>query len=193
MLPFRILPRDLDQLGSFLFGPRWQTALAHAIHRSPRLVRRWMAGERKPTRHSVLDIEELIRTTQDKRVRNCNAAFLHMVAGLSNPEERGRLLDPKFAGLRVADDQIRRAAIVVPFAVEKQIVAASPVLDFAPHDHPDCLRCELYRAATNSIKSQIRVALLVAGGAIAWFAAFVGNSFAADVPVSVALTWGFPL
>ena len=34
---------DLAPLGIFLFGTRWQSALARAIHRSPRLVRRWVA------------------------------------------------------------------------------------------------------------------------------------------------------
>jgi len=188
MQPYRVLPCDLDQLGAFLFGPRWQTALAHALHRDPRLVRRWMAGDRQATRYSVLAIEELIRTTQVKRMRNCNATFLDMVAGQSNPAVRGRLLDPNFAGLRV-DDEIRRAAIVVPITAVKE--SPSPYLDFAPHEHADCPRCSLFQAAKMSAKSHIRVASLAAVGAVAALVACVGNSFAAEVAVS--LTWGFPL
>ena len=37
---------DLEPLAVFLCGPRWQTALARRINRSPRLVRRWVAGDR---------------------------------------------------------------------------------------------------------------------------------------------------
>ena len=36
----------LEPLAIFLCGPRWQTALARRINRSPRLVRRWVAGDR---------------------------------------------------------------------------------------------------------------------------------------------------
>jgi hypothetical protein len=42
-----------------------------------------------------------------------------------------------------------------------------------------------------SAKSHIRVASLAAVGAVAALVACVGNSFAAEVAVS--LTWGFPL
>ena len=42
----RLLLADLVPLAVFLFGARWQTALAGAVHRSPRMVRRWAADER---------------------------------------------------------------------------------------------------------------------------------------------------
>ena len=42
----RLLLTDLEPLAIFLCGPRWQTALARRINRSPRLVRRWVAGDR---------------------------------------------------------------------------------------------------------------------------------------------------
>ena len=42
----RLLLADLEPLAVFLCGPRWQTALARRINRSPRLVRRWVAGDR---------------------------------------------------------------------------------------------------------------------------------------------------
>lgn len=38
-------PEDLAAIGLKLFGPRWQTALAHAIGVTPRQMRRLKAGE----------------------------------------------------------------------------------------------------------------------------------------------------
>jgi hypothetical protein len=35
----RLVPSDLATLGIYLFGPRWQTSLGRALHRSDRMVR----------------------------------------------------------------------------------------------------------------------------------------------------------
>ena len=88
-MPHRLEPSDLEQLGTYLFGPRWQTALAHAVHRDPRLVRRWLAGGRKVTRHSAMLVEAMVRETYAKRMRRPNADFLLMVAGQPAPHQSG--------------------------------------------------------------------------------------------------------
>jgi hypothetical protein len=38
-------PNDLANAGRALYGDRWQTALAHALHVSDRTMRRWLAGD----------------------------------------------------------------------------------------------------------------------------------------------------
>ena len=44
---------DLEPLAVFRCGPRWQSALARRINCSPRLVRRWVAGDRPSARAST--------------------------------------------------------------------------------------------------------------------------------------------
>src|ERR1700751_2838274 len=93
MLPYTLPPSDLEQIGAYLFGPRWQSALAHAVHRDPRLVRRWLAGDRQATRHTAELIEALAKGKHAERLRRPNTDFLMMVAGLSNAARKIRLLD----------------------------------------------------------------------------------------------------
>lgn len=38
-------PKLLQQVGTELFGPRWQSALARYVGKAPRTVRRWVAGD----------------------------------------------------------------------------------------------------------------------------------------------------
>jgi len=155
-MPHRLDPSDLEQLGTYLFGPRWQTALAHAVHRDPRLVRRWLAGGRKVTRHSAMLVEAMVRETYAKRMRRPNADFLLMVAGLGNAALRGRLLLDNHFEKNAVDDQLRRAAIVTPPAFVVPVPVAVPVVDFAPHNVPACLSCPMYQhlAAKMSGKSR---------------------------------------
>jgi hypothetical protein len=55
----RLTAGDLETLGTFLFGPRWQSALARAIHYNPRQVRRSVAGETAVSIHATRLIEAL--------------------------------------------------------------------------------------------------------------------------------------
>lgn len=120
----RLQPDDLELLGIYLFGPRWQSALARAIHRDPRLVRRWKGAQRQVSRSASTLIEALCRDKHEARMRRTNTSFLLMVASLEDPELKGRLLGMDLAEVLV-DDRLRRAAI---------LPAVVTVIDFAPHN-----------------------------------------------------------
>jgi hypothetical protein len=90
-----------------LFGVRWQSALARAIHYNPRQVRRWVAGEAAVSIHATRLIEALTRDRHSHQMRRLRASYLAMVASLSDTPMRARLLAMDLAELR-ADDQARR-------------------------------------------------------------------------------------
>jgi|SRR6516162_2320117 hypothetical protein len=151
-MPYTLPPHDLEQLGTYIFGPRWQTALGHALHRDPRLVRRWLAGDRHATRHASELIEALALGRHAERLRRPNTDFLLMVAGLSNGARKMRMLDNRHLSALQIEDQVRRAAIVVPAAAA---TVAAPTVDYAPHNVPSCVSCPMYLAAAKmSVKSR---------------------------------------
>jgi hypothetical protein len=97
---------DLETLGTYLFGPRWQSALARAIGCSARQVRRWLAAERQVSRTASLRIVALTLDKHRARLRQTNAAFLHMVAGISDPVIKERLLGVELVGLLAVNASI---------------------------------------------------------------------------------------
>jgi hypothetical protein len=105
----RLHPDDLELLGIYLFGPRWQTALARAIGRDPRLVRRWVAAQRQVSHHASARIVALTLDKHKARIGRINADFLYMVASLCDVGAKECLLQGT-GGFQV-DDQVRRAAI----------------------------------------------------------------------------------
>jgi hypothetical protein len=119
----RLAAGDLETLGTFLFGPRWQTALARAIDRSDRQVRRWVAGERPVSIEASRRIEELVRAKHGQQMRVLRATFLDMIGSLADTEMRGRLMAMDLDELRV-DDQLRRAALPTPRLVDDVAQAA---------------------------------------------------------------------
>ena len=98
---------DLETVGIFLFGARWQSALARAIHYNPRQVRRWIAGEIAVSIHASRRIEALTRERHSHQMRQLRASYLAMITSLSDTPMRARLLAMDLAELR-ADDQVRR-------------------------------------------------------------------------------------
>jgi hypothetical protein len=88
----RLLACDLEILGIFLFGPRWQCPLARAIHRDDRLVRRWLAEERPVSIAASRLIETLARDKHGEQMRRLRASYLNMIESLSDTAIRGRLL-----------------------------------------------------------------------------------------------------
>ena len=90
---------DLAPLAVFLFSHPWQTRLAHAVHRDPRLVRRWVAGECPISAVVSERIEQLVRDKHSDQMRWTRA-------GLSDTAIRGRLLAMDLSELQV-DDQLR--------------------------------------------------------------------------------------
>jgi hypothetical protein len=97
----------LATLGTFLFGPRWQCALARAIHYNDRQVRRWVGGKAAVSLYASELIEALTRDKHVHQMRRVRASYLAMVASLSDTPMRARLLAMDLAELR-ADDQVRR-------------------------------------------------------------------------------------
>jgi hypothetical protein len=61
-------------LGIFLCGPWWQSALARRINRSPRLVRRWVAGDRPISVAASTLIIALVRDKHAKQMALASAA-----------------------------------------------------------------------------------------------------------------------
>ena len=70
----RLLLADLEPLAIFLCGPRWQSALARRINRSPRLVRRWVAGDRPISVAASQRIIALVRDKHAKQMALASAA-----------------------------------------------------------------------------------------------------------------------
>jgi DNA-binding transcriptional regulator YdaS (Cro superfamily) len=89
---FRIGPGDLAMLGCFLFGPRWQTALAREIGVSPRQMRRWKSGERRVSVRCSLRIVELARERHRRRLRAIDDRYRDMAGSLLSKEARQALL-----------------------------------------------------------------------------------------------------
>jgi hypothetical protein len=106
----RLTAADLEVLGVFLFGPRWQTALARALGCSDRLVRYWVSGRRPVSIAASRRIAELVRNKHGERMRRTRAYYLDMIGGLSDTRIKGRLLAMDLSGLKI-DDGLRRAQI----------------------------------------------------------------------------------
>jgi len=118
----RLAADDLETLGVFLFGPRWQTPLARALHCNARLVRFWVAQARPISRNASKQIEQLVRHKHSEQMPRLRGFYLEMVAGLSGTAIRGRLMTIDLASLRL-DDELRRAALTTLSADE---VAGNP-------------------------------------------------------------------
>src|SRR6516162_8829700 len=87
----RLLLTDLEPLAVFLCGPRWQSALARRINRSPRLVRRWVAGDRPISVAASQRIIALVRDKHAQQMAQARTVYLGMVGGL-NPPISARLM-----------------------------------------------------------------------------------------------------
>jgi hypothetical protein len=75
----RLTTGDLEVLGIFMYGPRWQCALARAVHRNDRLVRRWVAEERPVSIAASRLIENLTRDKHGEQMRRLRAHYLDMI------------------------------------------------------------------------------------------------------------------
>lgn len=53
-------PELLRAIGGALFGPRWQTDLAHHLGVNDRTVRRWLSGQDEPRPGVWDDLEQLL-------------------------------------------------------------------------------------------------------------------------------------
>ena len=81
----RLLLTDLEPLAIFLCGPRWQTALARRINRSPRLVRRWVAGDRPISIAASQRIIALVVAKHAEQMAWARIVYVGMVGSLSPP------------------------------------------------------------------------------------------------------------
>jgi len=78
----RLAANDLETLGIYLFGPRWQRPLARAKH-SDRLVRYWKSEKRPVSIAASRQIEALVRAKHGRQMRRIRAYYLDMVATLT--------------------------------------------------------------------------------------------------------------
>jgi hypothetical protein len=81
----RLLLTDLEPLAIFLCGPRWQSALARRINRSPRLVRRWVAGDRPISIAASQLIIALVVAKHAEQMAWVRIVYVGMVGSLSPP------------------------------------------------------------------------------------------------------------
>jgi hypothetical protein len=107
----RLHSSDLEVLGLFLFGPRWQRPLARALRRSDRLVRYWKSGRRPVSVAASARIEELVRSKHGEQMRRLRATHPDMIAGLSDTAIRGRLLAMDLGELHL-DNHLRQRALI---------------------------------------------------------------------------------
>jgi hypothetical protein len=92
LAPIALSAADLGMLGCYLYGRRWQTALARELPVDPRLVRRWAAGERPVSTRYAAVIIALVSARHRRRLAALHAHFLAMVDSLGSPEVRLALL-----------------------------------------------------------------------------------------------------
>lgn len=59
-------PDQLRAAGEALFGPRWQSDLAHALQVNPRTIRRWAAGSWPVPDGAERRIRELARQRAER-------------------------------------------------------------------------------------------------------------------------------
>jgi DNA-binding transcriptional regulator YdaS (Cro superfamily) len=94
--PIVILSRtELAMLAVFLFGARWQAALARLIAVDRRLVGRWAAGERRVSARCSMLIIAAARERHRARLAALEDRFAMIAAALSEPVRRALLADPR--------------------------------------------------------------------------------------------------
>lgn len=128
----RLHSTDLSMLGVYLFGPRWQSPLARALHCDARLVRFWVAQDRPVSCNASRRIEQLVRDKHSDQMRRLRGFYLDMVGGLSGTAIRGRLTTMDLSELRV-DEQLRQATL-------RAILDRLPLVNNPPDRPPDNAR-----------------------------------------------------
>jgi hypothetical protein len=123
-----LLAADLEIIGLFLFGPRWQCAMARAINRSDRLVRSWVAEDRPVSIAASHLIEKLTRDKHGGQMKHQRAAYLDTIASLSCSQTRGRLLAMDLSELQLSE-HMRRIAL--------EAAAPALIVDLAKYRRPE--------------------------------------------------------
>jgi hypothetical protein len=88
----RLSPSDLGVLGRYLYGPRWQTALARELGVSRQLVVYWASGARLVSEERSEKIARIARARHDKRVAAERSAYVAMVEGLNSHAAKSLML-----------------------------------------------------------------------------------------------------
>jgi hypothetical protein len=88
----RLSPTDLGVLGRYLYGPRWQTALARELGVSRQLVVYWASGARQVSEERSHKIASIARARHDKRVAQERSGYVAMVEGLNSQSAKRLLL-----------------------------------------------------------------------------------------------------
>lgn len=58
-------PADLRKAGEALYGPQWQSPLAHRLRVDARTVRRWLDGSRAISEPAAVAVELLLKHRRD--------------------------------------------------------------------------------------------------------------------------------
>jgi hypothetical protein len=88
----RLSASDLGVLGHYLYGPRWQSALARELEVSRQLVVYWASGKRAITLRWSHQIAALARARHDKRIAGERSTFIAMADAVTSSTARSVML-----------------------------------------------------------------------------------------------------
>jgi hypothetical protein len=135
----RLSASDLGVLGRYLYGPRWQSALARELGVSRQLVVYWASGNRPITEARSYRIAVIARARHDKRVASERSAYIAMAQGLSSNSARTLMLSlilneaqERIAAVTRLTGQIERSvAGLAKLAREKALPSEPEVVSLA--------------------------------------------------------------
>jgi hypothetical protein len=106
---------DLAVLGRYLYGPRWQSALAKELKVSRQAVVYWAGGQRPISEARTRRIAALARARHDKRVIVERLAYVEMAGSLTSMAAKAMLLamitdevQARLAAIATLTDEIER-------------------------------------------------------------------------------------
>lgn len=119
-------------LGRYLFGSRWQTALAQRLAISRQIVGYWARAERPVSRTYSAELAQIVGTAHDRRIRRDRARYRAMVESLDLPDARELMLAMLAAEIELRVNAITR--LVQPPAPSRSPPAAhAPAGAQPPH------------------------------------------------------------
>jgi hypothetical protein len=124
---------DLATLGRYVFGPRWQAALAREMGVSRQLIVYWASGKRPVTKQRSLQIAVLARAKHDRRVLAERSSYVAMSSTLASEQARSVLLS------MIANEVSARVETIAALTrdVERTVAKLSQIARHeALRDHP---------------------------------------------------------
>ena len=124
---------DLASLGRYVFGPRWQSALAREMGVSRTIVVEWAAGRRPLNPKRSLQIAVIARAKHDRRVLAERSSYVALCSALGSDAAKGVLLS------MIANEVSARIDLIAALTrdVERTVTRLSQIARTeALRDHP---------------------------------------------------------